>query len=252
MLSARNVSMNVLFVHDDFKNPYKLVHGSAMKAVAWKFRTNETGKIVTVEYNASASQANRALVRVSDSSAAAWIGHGSKPYHLENVRIEMREKKLLGMGKRGAWHGMALIVSSGLWRTNVWNKPFPNAAANPGKSLLNIHVEPLYDADSDPVAPHGLIGQSYDGDGQPVNGAVDDYSETEVTTEAMAEGAIEGHASDYKMSERFSTKFAYDRFDATGPVKHRDVAKLTGDKPINKGPVSLSAGAGADVEDEDE
>jgi hypothetical protein len=250
MLSARNVSMNVLFVHDDFRNPYKLVHGSAMKAVAWKFRTNGTGRIITIDYNASSSQANRALVRVSDSPTAVWLGHGSKPFHLENLRVEMREKKQLGMGKNGAWHGMALIVTSGLWRASVWNKPFPNAAANPGKALLNIHVEPLYNADADPIAPHGLIGQSYDGDGQPVNGKTDDYAETEVTTQAMAEGAIEGLASDYKMGGRFETKFAFSRFDATD-AKHRDVAKLTGDKPVRKGPVSLSAGAGADVEDDD-
>ena len=139
--------------------------GSAMKAAVWTFRTNVTGRLVTVEYNASAAMPNRAYVRVSDSYAAVWLSHQSKPFELENVRIEMREKKQTGMGKRGSWHGMALIVSSGLWRTNVWSKSFPNAADNPGKALLNIHIEPLYDADSDPVAPHGLIGQSYDGDG---------------------------------------------------------------------------------------
>jgi hypothetical protein len=256
MLSARNASLNVLFVHDDFRNPYKLVHGSAMKAAAWSFRTNETGRLVTVEYNASAELPNRALIRVSDSKAAVWLGHGSRPFKLENVRVEMREKKQVGMGRRGAWHGMALIVSSGLWRTNVWNKPFPNFAANLGKALLNIHIEPLYDADSDPVAPHGLIGQSYDGDGQAVNGKMDDYSEAEVITEAMAEGAIEGVASEYKMAEKWATAFKYARFDATA-AKHRDVTQLSGEKPLRKEgePVPLGAGgeggAGAapDVED---
>lgn len=250
MLSARNVSLNVLFVHDDFKNPYKLVHGSAMKAAVWTFRTNVTGRLVTVEYNASAAMPNRAYVRVSDSYAAVWLSHQSKPFELENVRIEMREKKQTGMGKRGSWHGMALIVSSGLWRTNVWSKSFPNAADNPGKALLNIHIEPLYDADSDPVAPHGLIGQSYDGDGQAVNGKMDDYSEAEVTTEAMAEGAIEGHAKEYKVLDKYATTFKYSRFDATA-ARHRDVTKLFGQKPVRKvgEPVSMSAGAAADVEE---
>jgi len=250
MLSAKNTSLNVLFVHDDFRNPYKLVHGSAMKAAVWTMRTNETGRIVTVEYNASLALPNRAYVRVSDSKASMWLGHTTKPFQLENIRVEMREKKQTGMGKRGAWHGMALIVSSGLWRTNVWAKPFPNAPDNPGKALLNIHIEPLYDADSDPVAPHGLIGQSYDGDGQAVNGKIDDYSEAEVTTEAMAEGAIEGRAEEYKMLNKYDTAFKYSRFDATS-AKHRDVTKLLGEKPVRKAgePISMSAGAAADVED---
>jgi hypothetical protein len=249
MLSARNTSFNVLFDNDDFKNPYKLVHGSAMKGAAWVLRTNISGLTVSIEYNASAGLPNRALVRVSGKKTGVWVGHGSKPFVLENIRVEMREKKQVGMGKRGAWHGIALIVSTNLWHFDVWNKPFPNWKENLGKALLNIHMEPLYDADHDPVAPHGLIGQSYDGDGQAVNGAVDDYSEDEVTTEAMAEGAVEGKASDYKMSDKFETQFKFTRFDATS-AKPRDVSKLTGDKPIRKGgAVPLSAGAGADVED---
>ena len=246
MLSARNASLNVLFVHDDFRNPYKLVHGSAMKAAAWTFRTNETGRIVTISYNASASAAvpNRALVHVSGSKTAMWVGHGSRPFKIENVRVEMHEKKQAGMGRRGSWHGMALIVSNGMWRTNVWNKPFPNFVANPGKALLNIHIEALYDADSDHNAPHGLIGQSYDGDGQAVNGKVDDYSEAEVTTEAMAEGAIEGAASEYKMKSKWETSFKYSRFD-TLAAPHRDVSKLFGEKLKRKGGELPGAGAGS-------
>jgi hypothetical protein len=251
MLSARNVSFNVRFVHDDFLNPYKLIHGSAMKSAAWKLRTNVTGRIVTVEYNASSAVPNRALVRVSGSKVGVWVAHGGKPFSVENVRVELHEKKLSGIGK-GVWHGVALIVSTGLWRTSVWNKPFPNAAANPGKALLNIHIEPLYDADHDKVAPHGLIGQSYDGDGQGVNGAVDDYTASDVvTTKAMAEGAIEGKASEYKMAGKFDIDFLYTRFDKL-LAKPRDVSKLTGSRSkLTSGKtVSMSAGAGADVEDE--
>jgi len=249
MLSARNTSLNVLFVHDDFRNPYKLVHGSAMKSAAWVLRTNVTGRKVTVEYNASSAMPSRAYVRVSDSNVGIWIGHGSKPFRLENVWVQMREKKQQGMGKNGAWHGVALTVSSGLWRTDVWSKPFPNAEANPGKALLNVHIEPLYDADSDVVAPHGLIGQSYDGDGQGVNGAVDDYTKDEVTTQAMAEGALEGKASDYRMMHKFDVDFHFARFDKLA-AKPRDVSALSGLRSARqKGEPILSAGAGADLED---
>jgi len=130
----------------------------------------------------------------------------------------------------------------------------PECSGQSGKALLNIHIEPLYDADSDIVAPHGLIGQSYDGDGQPVDGKMDDYSEQEVTTEAMAEGAIEGSASDYKMGGKWVTEFKFGRFDSHA-APHRDASKLLGPKPVRK-PGSPSAmvggggvGAAADLDD---
>ena len=38
-----------------------------------------------------------------------------------------------------------------------------------------MQINALYDADADPVAPHGLIGQSYDGDNVGVDGEQDVY-----------------------------------------------------------------------------
>jgi len=248
MLSARNMTFNAYFVHDDFKNLYKVVHGSAMKSTTWVMRTNATGRVVTVEYNSTAGARSRALVRVSDTLADEWIYHGSKPFKLENIRVEMRERKLTGVGK-GGWHGTALIVSDGRWLTTVWNKPYPNAAANPGKSLLNIHLEALYDADKDRVAPHGLIGQSYDGDGLATDGRKDDYSANEVTTTAMAEGAIEGDASDYELRHRFATRFKYSRYDAE-VAKHRNVDLIRAQGANHAAP-HRSGGATADIEDDD-
>jgi hypothetical protein len=249
MLSARNTSFNALFMHDDFKNPFKLVHGSAMKAAAWVLRTNATGRIITVEFNASGS-VGKALVKVSDNKVGTYVHHGTPAFKLENVRVELKNKKLQGAGK-SAWHGTAMVVSTDKWSFSVWSKPYPNAAANPGKNLLNIQIDPLYDADSDPVAPHGLIGQSWDGDGLAANGLVDDYSASEVTTSAMAEGALEGKASDYAMKAQFSTKFTYSRFDSTS-AKHRDVTKLKVDKSKRVKTAAGSVGAAADVDaDED-
>lgn len=255
MLSARNVTFNALFQHDDFKNAYKLVHGSAMKAATWILRTNVTGTIVTVEYNASSALPNRATVRVAGSDVSTLVTHGAKPFKLENVKVEMREKKLSGAtgssSKARAWHGTALMVTGGLWQTSVWSKPYPNAAANPGKSLLNIQIEPLYDADSDPVAPHGLIGQSWDGDGRATNGLMDDYTESEVTTKAMGEGAVEGKAFEYKMKHKFATHFKYSRFDATA-ARHRDVSKLEqiAKKHVDAAVATEGVGTTADIDDE--
>lgn len=80
-----------------------------------------------------------------------------------------------------------------------------------------------------PVAPHGLLGQTYDGDGIAVDGAMDDYRGEHVVTTAMGEGAIEGTPSDYAVERvtPFSTLFTFSRFDAKSALP-RDISQLTG------------------------
>lgn len=250
MLSAKNVSLNVFFEHADFRKQkrapgvFQLVHGSAMTRLAMTARSAVTGELLTVEYNAS-STASKARVGLSSQSAPVWLSHTHGAYTFENIKLSVLEKKMGDIG-----HGMALTVNTGRWEVTAWSKPFPNWRANPGKALLNVKVAALYDADQDVVAPHGLVGQSYDGDSVRVDGAQDDYSASvaEMTTKAMAEGAIEGTASDYKMLNKFTTAFKYGRFDATkaGP---RDVSKLTGKKTLVKKVGHGVAGATPDVAD---
>merc|ERR1719482_64054 len=110
----------------------------------------------------------------------------------------MERKQVAGM------KAVALTIDTGKWEVVAASLPFPNPKAHPKKALLNLKIDAKegYDPDHDAVAPHGIIGQSYDGDGVGVDGAVDDYKAggDEVTTTAMAEGAIEGEHSDYKMA----------------------------------------------------
>ena len=107
-----------------------------------------------------------------------------------------------------------------------------------------MSVDTLYDADHDVVAPHGIIGQSYDGDNEGVDGAQDDYRHAgaEMTTMAQAEGAIEGVGADYKVASPFATAFKYSRFDAEKAAP-RDLTLLKGKRvPLVRG---TGAGAGA-------
>ena len=87
--------------------------------------------------------------------------------------------------------------------------------------LLDVSFQPLYDADADVVAPHGIIGQAYDGDSLAVDGRLDADKSGESTTAAQAEGAIEGTWEDYIMPSKFATAYKYSRFDATA-APHRD------------------------------
>lgn len=222
MLSAKNTSVNVLFEHAVFNNPYKLVHGSKMSQIGLALRTTGSGQMVTIRFNASANGPWRSLVHTA--AGDRWIDHSSGTVEIENVKLYMREKKMGAIG-----HGMALTVSTGKWEVQAWSKRFPNPAANPGKAMLNVAINALYDADQDVVAPHGLIGQSYDGDNLAVDGATDDYTGKEITTHAMAEGAIEGDAADYKVAGAFETAFKFSRFDAVA-AKPRDATQLMGRK----------------------
>ena len=100
---------------------------------------------------------------------------------------------------------------------------------------MNVEIKPTYAVDYDAVAPHGLLGQTYDRDNLEVNGRRDDYSRLDdgrpaasrtgvggdVTTRAKAEGAIEGRLDDYRVRSDFATAFRFSRFDAaSAPVRN--------------------------------
>lgn len=232
LLSARNLSFNALFEYSDFVMPHKLVKGSFMANVGVVARTwcatssasycpNWSGRsrLVHIEFNAThpAGAAHTALLRERGMPDTVVDGTGT---HVDNVFVQTREHQ----------QATSLIVNTGRWRLSATAKHFPNPEANPGRMLLHVDVAARYDADHDEVAPHGLIGQSYDGDNLAVDGAQDDYrmGGSVMETAAQAEGAIEGAAEDYRMSAQpFATAFAFSRFDATS-APHRDVAALTG------------------------
>ena len=89
--------------------------------------------------------------------------------------------------------------------------------------FLNLSFKSLTNA-----AAHGIIGQSYNHDGLAVDGAKDVYNSVpggETTTTAQAEGAIEGHHSDYLMESPFATAYRYSLFNNKGAAV-RDIRKL--------------------------
>jgi len=158
---------------------------------------------------------------------------------VDNVKVSMARKRVASM------QSIALTITNGKWEVTAWSVPFPNPHYHPGKTLLNIKLEPSegYEPEEDPVAPHGIIGQSYDGDNEGIDGAVDDYKGDEFTTSAMAEGAIEGMAADYKMASKYDTAFKYSRWGVEKAAP-RDTSKLTG-KRVSKERRQKASAAGA-------
>merc|ERR1712226_344611 len=128
--------------------------------------------------------------------------------------------------------GKTLSVRNSKWLFTAITSPYPfgEIETNKNKVLLDVAVQPLYDPDTDPVAPHGVLGQAYDQDKLAVNGKLDtEVKSGATTTTAQAEGAIEGTWEDYIMEDKFSTKFKYARYGLTKAAP-RDVSKLTGTK----------------------
>ena len=127
-------------------------------------------------------------------------------------------------------HEAVLAVGNGEWRVLCRAKLYPYSTSNKHKKRLDTTIMPAADKNTEVVvAPHGLIGQTFDGDAVAVDGAQDDYSGSVVHTKAMGEGAIEGVASDYAVAaeDPYAVDFKYSRFDSVSAAP-RDVSKLTG------------------------
>jgi len=233
LLSARNLSFNALFKYADFHLPHRLVHGSHMESVYVTARTfcepsackgwSGRSRLLHIEFNATKGMHKTHFALVREQGLPA-VQVDSKGLRIDNVFVQLREHQ----------KATSLFVNTGLWKLTAVSKNFPNPDENPGKMLLHVGVEALYEADADPVAPHGLIGQSYDGDSIAVDGKQDDYRNADdiMSTEAQAEGAIEGTGADYVMSSApFATEFKFSRFNAV-KADHRDVAALAGKKHV--------------------
>merc|ERR1712060_75302 len=216
LFSASHLALNALFVKTTFVMghaqgptcPYcklKTVHGSFVK-VAYLRALTAAGKTVLVEYRAD--EPSHALLSVED------VEGGAPPEKTEVKCSKFKEDS---------------VQSTGDFELKAASMHLAWAEQNKYQKRLDVSIMPRRVISSLKVAPHGLIGQTFDGDSMAIDGALDDYSSDEVVTKAMAEGAIEGVASDYEISraDPFSTTFKYDRFSASSAAP-RDVSKLSG------------------------
>ena len=98
------------------------------------------------------------------------------------------------------------------WEVSVQSRPVFDRINGP-KHRLDLSLRPLLPEARLAEWPHGLIGQSFDGDARPRRGKEDDYNAPVVWMTAQAEGAIEGIADDYRVASPFATAFRFSRFD---------------------------------------
>ncbi|KAL1521282.1 hypothetical protein AB1Y20_020951 [Prymnesium parvum] len=210
LLSTPALSISARFEHSSFFTPYSklLVHGSWIKEVFWTVRTRR-GQLLHADLSASSPSFNGSTARrtkiVDDVT-----------FHFNNRALAVRTSQ---------WFTCATVQKG---------KP------HPGHVRISVTVRPLHNMKQSKVAPHGLLGQTYDDDNKPLHGkrdsyaVLDDGTRTEarrsaggvVTTRAQGEGAIEGHAEMYRVRRPHDTEFAFTRFGRTTYVPARNVSLL--------------------------
>ena len=218
-LSAKNLSLNVMiefadfYLHDTDHPRHKLVHGSFLTQAHVVAMTGG-GRTVHASYWASKiGSLNIGWINATiDSQQAFSLGpHTTKV--IDDVSLHMDYS--------------SLHVTTGEWELAVTPQAVERSVAGPVRRI-DVQMTPRVAESRLSVPPHGVIGQSWDGDNKAVFGKEDEFPvRGEYTTSAMAEGAIEGVTTDYLMSSPYATDFKYSRF-GLAHASPRDVSGLTG------------------------
>ena len=117
----------------------------------------------------------------------------------------------------------ALIAANAHWRYTITPGTFRLVADGSRLKRIDVAVAALTDPLLQKVSPHGLLGQTYDG--QTLGkGKTDSYQADKdglFTTTAQGEGAIQGTITDYivqPQADAFSTVFVFSRFGMVSAI----------------------------------
>jgi len=246
LLSHTNISVNALFGDAKYKdrNDTRVVHGSYMTKA---YVTIKTYAGNTLRFSLEA------ITRPTDATVSKYDAEGKLVYDMklvggkrfkeDNVKAVLSEPTAEEL-KKG--HAVSMqVAQQGRWSINVsahhvdgyFNDERTSKDGNDELWRIDVGVSSLSKSmETGAVAPHGLIGQTFDGDDITVDGAQDDYEKSLVVTNAQAEGAIEGSWEDYIVAGPFDTQFKYSRYSVAS-AKSRDVSKLSGKKTVRKSAV---------------
>lgn len=228
MLSVPGFQFAARTSFTDFLLPRpQLVHGSFFTDVSFRFR-GDSGR----QYGVTSAACN--------VSFSVYDVTTSTPIRLtERVGVWQQWWE---DGVRVYYKQATVYVRAHGWEVNATRKPVYNYISGPSRWRFDTTTRYLdgtpferYHGRRSPTCfPHGIVGQSWDGDTVGINGRVDDYTYNEtnpvVLTTANAEGAIEGSIDDYIVSHAFDTNFRFTRYDndTSFICKPRDTRKLTG------------------------
>jgi len=219
-LSARDLSVNVHIANSSFylRTPATgdakiMVHGTMLDEAYIVGRTL-SGHLFNLSYVASPREVTAESVEAYCSSKeGAAARYPIKPHTesaCDNLRVTMSSSKMI------------LVAPD--WRVTIKRQRVLDRVDG-GERRIDMDLELLSPEAELPTMPHGIIGQSWDGDGMAVDGQLDQYPRVQgavFTTYAMGEGAIEGRARDYEMTAPFEVRYKYSRFGTRGlPSRNR-------------------------------
>ena len=161
VLSSRNISLGVQFVHDNYTTPFSKmhVHGSWLRAAFWTLRTARSSRLLHIFFHAT--DPHRAVITEGEAREEATLGaeavregggidganryillEGQPSFVAEDVRVSFVRPK-------------TLEVSTHNWRTTAQSTI---AVPHFGKLRMNVEVQPLHAGSRG--GPHGLLGQT--------------------------------------------------------------------------------------------
>jgi len=232
-----------------------LVHGTFFAEVAWTVR-GTSGELYGIAADANTLAFNVVALggeRLLDSAAFGGVAadKNAPTGKLPSANVKGSWKRWYQDGVRAMYKDRTLYVRASGWEVNATRQPIYNHVGGATRWRFDIgmrkldgtHLEKEFGASSKTCFPHGLIGQSWDGDAIGVSGQQDEYKKDSLytvngrtyeamTTKAMAEGAIEGSGDEYAVKAPHDTDFEYSRFDMMKDdlCDPRKVIELTGKK----------------------
>jgi len=218
-LSAQNMSMNIKTENATFRLGNLTVHGSFITEAHVAMRTHQ-GRHFNLSFWASELTAEGWGLRMVNGSCA-------RPGKAIPFSLTVHRSRRCDNVDATVDYS-SLEIEGDEWTITVRGMPVYGRIAGP-HHRLDVSISQRVPDDEMAAPPHGLVGQSFDveprpgrfgvfGVDNPRTGRVDVYPPRGVnatfTTEAMAEGAIDGVASEYEMPSPFATAFKYANFGA--------------------------------------
>jgi len=198
-LSARDLSLNVRTAASDFRLRDTLVHGTFMTEVHVASLFQPKQKWANVSFWVSQVGVNNWGWRMVNGTC------GGNPFTLGPMARKICEQTHVHT------NSSSVNISTPEWELGIRVRQVFGRVSGPQRRL-DVSMTPRWPEAQLSWPPHGIVGQSFDGDGLPRSGRLDDYSGAEVTTRAMAEGAIDGVAQDYRVYQPYATEFRFSRF----------------------------------------
>lgn len=227
LLSHKNISVATLFREAKYTDDmHRSVYGTYMtKAYVNVLTTLNTTLHIT--YEAGEVEPKHATI--------AWVKDGKEVRATELVSGDEATEGNVKVKVEPTTQGLKMTVTQlGRWTIESSTAQYFDESNGINRNMHRVDIKvrtlsPTVEAEA--VSPHGIIGQSFDGDNLAVSGMKDDYNKSGVITSAQGEGALEGSWTDYIVSSPFSTDFKYSRFSVKA-APPRDVTKLTGFKEL--------------------